>query len=179
MSPRRQMGKDARLRERCAVLAEAVRALKPIYKSSSTTPNQKQLLETIIGAAIWYFPQPPDLWTGMLSVEGAKALQAGARVTRDHQYPRKLAARELLRLDDKDLTPSSVHALYVEKFGKFNLITKQENRKLMRFQRVEVFVNPEDCYTKAGVCLIDGQELILAAQAAKKPIIDDNVGRSD
>jgi hypothetical protein len=163
----KRMGDGVRLNERCAILAQTVRALKPIYESSNTTQNQKQLLETIIGA-IWYLPQPPNLWTGKISLEGAKALRAGHRVTRDHQYPRKLAARELLGLNEIDLTGSSVHALYLEKFGRFNLITKQENRKLMRFQRAGVFVNSEDCYARAGVQLIDEHELVLAVQAVRK-----------
>ena len=159
---------DSRLYERCAVLAEVVRAIKPIYNSPSATRNQRQLLETMIGAAIWYFPQPDGLWTGKISVEAVKAKQARRQATRDHMYPQKVAAHELLLLDDSKLTADNIHSLYREKFGKFNLVTKEENRKLMRYQKAEVFVSPEKCYEEAGVKLIEAKELGDAISALRE-----------
>jgi len=144
------------------VLAEVVRAIKPIYNSPHATHNQRQLLETMIGAAIWYLPQPNKLWTGKLSLKAAEALNAKKPVTKDHEYPRKVAARELLSKLPSELTAEVIYALYCEKFGRFNLITREENRKLMQYQRVENFVNTETSYEKAGIRLVDVQDLEVA-----------------
>jgi len=122
----------------------------------------------MIGAAIWYFPQPADLWTGKISIEAAKALQAGKRTTRDHEYPRKVAARELFAANDTDLTADAIYALYRQKFGKFNLVTKEENRKLMQFQRAESFASPKGSYWKARIQLIDAQEMKLPIDTPRK-----------
>ena len=96
------MTKDANLRllERADVVARTVMSQQAFYQSHQCSPNQRQLLETMVGAAIWYFPQNDELWTGMISVDALKAFVHGGikavKLTKDHHYPRKVAASELL-----------------------------------------------------------------------------------
>jgi hypothetical protein len=111
----------------------------------------------MIGAAIWYLPQADELWTGMISVDALKALQAGTKIsalTKDHNHPRKCAARELLELSDEHLTTESVLHLYKTRYGRFNLVTSEENRRLMKYQKAETFSTPQNAYSEASVTLV-------------------------
>ena len=88
---------SVRLQERADVVARTVMSQQAFYQSDQCSPNQRQLLETIVGAAIWYFPQSDELWTGMISVDALKAFVGTAgskavKLTKDHHYPRKVAA---------------------------------------------------------------------------------------
>lgn len=65
---------NTRLLERAEIVAQTVISQQPFYASAACTPNQRQLLETMIGAAIWYFPQGEGLWTGAVSVAALTAL---------------------------------------------------------------------------------------------------------
>jgi hypothetical protein len=58
--------RDGRLEEQCAVVAALIVAMRPVYEVAS--PRQRALLETIVGAGIWYIPKPSRAWTGRISV---------------------------------------------------------------------------------------------------------------
>jgi hypothetical protein len=149
--------RDRKLSARCHTLAATVRAIKPVYIDKLNTKTQKDFVETMIGAAIWYLPQAGELWTGMISVDALKALQAGTKITeltKDHNYPRKCAARELLELSDEHLTTESVLHLYKTKYGRLNFVTSEENRRLMKYQKAETFSTPQNAYSKASVTLV-------------------------
>jgi hypothetical protein len=95
---KRKLPRDEKLSQRCEVLAAVVTALHPLYANSTQT--QKELLETIIGAAIWYLPECDGLSSGKMS---AKALEECmrdpkqlAKPTKEHFYPRKQAGADLL-----------------------------------------------------------------------------------
>ena len=57
--------RETRLREQCDVVAAMIIAMRPVYEAA--TPQQRALLETIVGAAIWYIPKPVRAWTGQIS----------------------------------------------------------------------------------------------------------------
>jgi hypothetical protein len=153
--------REQKLHDLCALLAQMISCLKPLHSSPSTTSNQGQLLETVIGAAIWYLPDVFQLWTGKASTLAVKSLKAGdlKNVSKDHETPRKVAARRLLGLSDELLSADNVYRLYTECFGRFNLVTKAENRLLMRFQRADVFISPDQAYIAAGIELVDAFDL--------------------
>lgn len=157
-----------KLREKCAVLADMILKLKPIHSCESTTPAQLQLLETVVGAAIWYLPRVPQLWTGKASIAAVHLLESGdyKGVSKDHQTPRKVAARMLLKLSDPELTAENIERLYLEDIGHFNLVTKAENRALMRYQRAHVFASPQQSYADAGIQLVDAAQLQMARKRA-------------
>ena len=120
----------------------------------------------MIGAAIWYMPDSKDLWAGKISVEALKARQSGGKVSKDHNYPRKLAGRELLHLEDHDLTGPNLLELYKSKFGRFNYVTQTENKRLVRYQRAHNFTSPEEAYRNAGIQLLDPNDLEKLAAAS-------------
>lgn len=43
---------------------------------------------------------------------------------------------------------------YLQAYGKYNLVTPQENQRLMPFQRSKNFISPEVAYQKANVQLL-------------------------
>ena len=67
---REKLSRDEKLGQRCEILADVVKALRVLYPGATQT--QKELLETIIGAAIWYLPECDGLFSGKMS---AKALE--------------------------------------------------------------------------------------------------------
>ena len=96
---REKLSRDEKLGQRCEILADVVKALRVLYPGATQT--QKELLETIIGAAIWYLPECDGLFSGKMS---AKALEEctrdpkqWAKLTKEHFYPRKQAGADLLK----------------------------------------------------------------------------------
>ena len=63
---------------------------------------------------------------------------------------------KLLKRDwngDTDITDSLIE-LFQSRYGKVNYVTKNENGRLTKFQRVEVFQSPANAYEEAGIDLI-------------------------
>lgn len=166
-----------KLAEWCDILAEMIKAVAPIYRAERTSAQQKQLMETTIGAAIWYLPEVPGLWTGMVSLEAIlsfypKAQKTKPKFTEEHQYPRKIAARELLQFNwENDEQPGkTLLELYVSKYGRYNLVTSRENGHLRTYQKGNVFTNPEKAYKDAGINLIllTSEELAAVKKGKRK-----------
>jgi hypothetical protein len=154
--PTRTQQRDEKLVEQCAVVAALIVAMRPVYLSAS--PRQRALLETIIGAAIWYIPKPTGAWTGRISVGALRAFHpesgvAKPRLSEEHVYPRKVAAR--LLLEDQSLNGSTLANLFREKYGRVHLITSEENKVVQPFQRVGVFTSPDDAYIKARISFVE------------------------
>jgi hypothetical protein len=155
MTDRVQM-RDAKLDEQCAVVAALIVAMRPVYQSANS--RQRALLETIIGAGIWYIPKPTHAWTGRISLGALRAFHpesgvARPRLSEEHVYPRKVAAR--LLLEDPFLTASSLASSFREKYGRVHLITSEENKTVQPFQRAGIFTSPEDAYEKAQITLVN------------------------
>ena len=155
MNPRKHR-RDTLLDEKCSVLADTIAAIRPVY--SKATGQQKVLIETMIGAALWYIPKPSSAWTGRISVGALKMFHPGSgiqkpRFSEEHVYPRKVAAR--LLLEHHSLDGTNLSALFREKFGRLHFITSEENKSVQPYQRVAVFTTPDDAYGKAGIVLIE------------------------
>ena len=130
----------------------------------------------MIGAAIWYLPNDLDLWTGKVSEEALKLIKQGTRIgklTKEHEFPRKLAAKEVLTSELNNLNKSELRLfeLYTTKYGKWNLVTPKENKRLGQFQKDAIFVSSKDSYSKAGIKLIEGDKGLLR----KRFKVNDNV----
>ena len=95
-------------------------------------------------------PKSKRNWTGYISEEALK-LEPKMRCE-EHLYPRKWAAQQLLKNP-----PRSVLELQglLNKFLSFNITTKEENRRLVPFQKVDVFVSPEHSYAQANISLVE------------------------
>lgn len=114
---KRDEDKLAKIESRCHVLSKAILAIKPIHHDAND--EQKAFLETMIGAAIWYIPKPSNAWTGFMSVALLESFHPESgntkpRISEEHVYPRKFAARILL--EDSKLTTSSLQDIFSNKF---------------------------------------------------------------
>ncbi len=151
----RKQKREQILDEKCSVLADTIAAIRPVYEKA--TPRQKALLETVIGAALWYIPKPASAWTGCISLGALKSFHPDSGMTKptcseEHVYPRKVTARALL--NDQSLTAASLSVDYRKKYGRLHFITKEENKSVQPHQRIAVFSTPELAYEKAGIILI-------------------------
>jgi hypothetical protein len=145
------------LKVKCEALSHVIRGIQSFY-SNEASESQKQLIETMIGAAIWYMPRMRELWTGLISKVAFEEIGKGKKPTKDHEYPRKIAGTELLKTGG---TGEDLESAYVERFGKFTLVTAQENRRLVKFQKPLIFKTPAEAYAKAEIELIDVREKYL------------------
>jgi hypothetical protein len=157
----RANNQQAKLEGRCELLADVVESVGDLYHNKTTTEDQKGYLETIIGAALWYLPVPKECWTEKISVDAIRAHHPDSgvqepKLTADHEYPRKIAAADLLArhaVENVELKDELL-LLYKNKYGRFNYITPYENRSLMRHQRRDAFDDPATAYRKAGIRLV-------------------------
>jgi len=151
----RGANRELKLEKHCAALAEVIIAVRPVYAKLET--EQKALIETMIGAAIWYVPKPNNAWTGCMSASALKMFHPDSgsenpKFSEEHVYPRKVAAQ--LLLEDQGLTGERMALLFREKYGKLHYTTSDENKLAQPFQRAGVFTSPEEAYSKAGIKFI-------------------------
>ena len=147
--------RERKLEAHCAALADVVVAIRPVW--SKAGPEQQALIETMIGAAIWYVPKPIEAWTGCISIGALEHFHPdsgvdGPRFSEEHVYPRKVAAKMLLA--DMKLDGARMVALFREKYGRLHYITPDENKSVQPYQRASVFSTPDEAYVKAGVKLV-------------------------
>jgi hypothetical protein len=167
----------AKISQQCNALADVILCLRSVYETANAP--QRALIETMIGAAIWYLPKPPDAWTGYVSLGALRAFHPDSGVMKpkfseEHVLPRKIAARLLLqneKLDQKNMTK-----LFREKYGRFHFITSEENKTVQPFQRIAVFTTPDDVYRKAGIVLIKvKREALINIKKRNRETIEDYI----
>ena len=144
--------RDNKIRLHCATLAKVIGAVRPAYLEAADP--QKALIETMIGAAIWYVPKPAHAWTGMISDAALKAFHphsgvARPKISEEHMYPRKVAAKELLRQNTLDA--EKMLQAFINSYALVHYITPDENKMVTRFQKTSVFKSPEEAYQLAGI----------------------------
>jgi hypothetical protein len=93
-------------------------------------PNQRSYLEVVIGAAIFYLPSLNAHFNGFISINALKGYLKKERRVKDHIYPRKLAARELL---SSKLTLDELTSRYHDHLAQFMYITSSENSILVNY----------------------------------------------
>ena len=147
------MSKSDKFRERIRAKCEAV--LKLVigvqqYYNSTDDKDRKAIIETTIGAAIWYLPKSKKyLFTGKISKE---AIDKGEK-SEEHLFPRKIAAKKILEFNwTAETEPvEKFMTLYIEEYGRYNYVSKAENKKLAKFQKDEKF---DTAYERAGIELV-------------------------
>ena len=146
------------IREKCEIIEKIIISIYDLYKSS--TIHQQSLIETTIGASLFYISSKKDYWTGYISIDAKK--NKNEKLTKEHQYPRKIAARELLNMTEAIKNgETSVFKLFEEKYAKFNYVTSSENQKLKKYQKNTIFIDVESSYKNAGVELVKITEIEL------------------
>lgn len=153
---KRDKAKLAKIESRCCILTKVILAIRSIHHDAEH--EQKAFLETMIGAAIWYIPKPIDAWTGFISVALLESFLpdngvAKPKISEEHVYPRKVAAKILL--EDSRLNATSLQDIFCNKFGRLHYITPDENKAARNHQRSDVFSTPEEVYRQANIHLIE------------------------
>ena len=160
--------KDKKLHEKCRVLTKCIVNISDIYRNSND--DQKRFIETMIGAAVFYLPNN-HLWSGKCSEEALKLLKQKeiSKLVKEHDFPRKLAAKELLtsELDNLKKSEDRLLELYTTKYGKWNYVTRNENKLLAKYQKDTCFISPADSYSKAGVKLVDSDRSLFKSSGSK------------
>ena len=135
-------------------LASSILSMQSAYKEHQKNGETKatQMMETLIGAGIWYLPTSKELWTGYSSKEALRLNES----SEEHMYPRKIQGAKLLMLDWSNIDDPEQYLkdLYYEKLGKFHKVSKKENKQLVPYQKAGVFTTPEDAYAKVGIELV-------------------------
>ena len=140
-----------KVKQKADALSHIIISIQPYYFSA--TPKNRRFIETTVGAAIWYLPKSKEiLFTGMISQE---ALKSGER-SEEHLYPRKIAAEELLQTQWQKIEdpPEYLADAFIAKYGRYNYVSKAENRKLIQYQKSNIFTDPKKAYAAAGVILV-------------------------
>ena len=141
-----------KVKTKCEALLNLIIGIQPFYHKSND--EKKRFIETTIGAAIFYLPKKNSvLFTGKISKEAKRKNEK----SEDHLYPRKIAAAELLNIKwDKIKDPNqNLVNLFIKKYGRYNYVSKSENKKLIQFQKSGVFKDPKKAYQRAGIELVN------------------------
>jgi len=146
--------------EKCEILEKSIISLAKIYDLKDTTARQKALLETMVGAAIWYLSSPDELYAGKISVKAVEAVKSGIpinKLTKEHKFPRKQAGKLLLTENHKEFlsNKSRLFDLFISELGRFNLVLKNENRDLIKYQKDATYVDEHSSYNSAGINLVE------------------------
>jgi len=97
-------------------------------------------------------------------------------LTKEHQYPRKKAAEDLLnnRLSEIERNNDLLIKLYEGKYAMFNYVTSSENRIVSKYQRTENFVDVEQAYIEADIKLIEiSNEELKKVKKGNEEVIDE------
>ena len=141
-----------KLEKKCKTLEKVIRQLSPIYKQTNDH-KQKDYLETIVGAAIWYLPTGQNLYSGKISEKAIAEVKNGkkwSQLTKEHIFPRKKAGRDLL----KNLNKESLQNAYINQYGRYHLVTSKENKELVKFQKENDY-NWEKAYKEVKIKLFN------------------------
>ena len=154
----RKMKKNNTLSEKAALLARVVVATSTIYKDERLSKAQRNMLQTIIGAGIFYISSNEDLYSGKISKAAREALRNNPDVNlvKEHAYPRKIAGQHLFErhVDRLVADLSALEGLFKSEMGKYNLVLKAENDRLRKHQRTENFLGEEEAYRQAGIEMV-------------------------
>lgn len=155
------MDTETRLGERCQALEVLISSIYPFY--TSATNNQKAFIETIIGAGIWYLPHGKAYWNNKVSKKAIEELKKNAksRLTRDHIFPRKKSAKQLLsEIDQISGNGEFLKERYNSELGKYVLVTPKENRNLVKIEKRNPNATWQEVYDNAGIELVDYQTIL-------------------
>lgn len=160
------------LEKRAEVLAKVVACIADLYHDGNLDEGQKGLLETLLGAGIWYLPSGKELFSGKISKAALEqiAINPNIKLVEEHGFPRKVAGKSLFyeHLEDLKSDHTKLYNLYLDKMGRYNLVLKEENNKLKKFQKTHLFISEEEAYQSAGIELISIDETHYALPQLKK-----------
>lgn len=143
---------------RIELLAKFIINTAPIYNSKETNARQKALMETIVGAGVFYLPSGNDYYNGFISQAALDALGNNnkTKLVKEHPFPRKITGKlcytKYLNLIEEDL--GNLDKLYHEKFGRWNYVLESENKKLIKYSKTHNFIDENTSYLLSGIELV-------------------------
>jgi hypothetical protein len=150
------------LEQKANVLTNMIISVGEIYHASDNE-NDRNQIETLLGAGIFYLTTSKQLCSGLISINALELLRQdnNAKLVKEHSFPRKLAANEILnkKLEQIKEDPNLLRDLYINRYGRYNLVTQIENGQLRAYQKLGVFESEIDSYQKAGVELVNLNEI--------------------
>ena len=143
---------------RIELLAKFIISTAPIYHAKETNGRQKALMETIVGAGVFYLPHGTNLYSGYISKAAIIALEQNnkTKLVKEHPFPRKITGKlcytEYLTLIENDL--ENLERLYYKKFGIWNYVLEGENKKLIQHSKSHNFIDEKTSYLLSGIELV-------------------------
>lgn len=143
---------------RIELLAKFIIATAPIYHDEKTNSRQKALMETIVGAGVFYLPHGTNLYSGYMSKAALHALKKNNKIklVKEHPFPRKITGKlcytDYLKSIQENL--ENFEKLYLEKFGRWNYVLKAENNKLIKYSKSDNFIDEKTSYILSGIELV-------------------------
>lgn len=104
-------------------------AVRPVYQQTENE-QERSYMETVVGAAVFYLPNLNEHFSGYISLNALIGYVSGNRRVKDHMYPRKLAARDLLA---QELTAEELKERYHLHLAQFMYVTATENSMLVNY----------------------------------------------
>ncbi len=97
-------------------------------------------------------------------------LDPSAKLVEEHGFPRKVAGKKLMSEHLEQLKKDNriLEELYINQMGRFNLVLKEENNKLKKFQKTTVFQDEASAYQSAGIKLVKVQDIDFELLQLKK-----------
>lgn len=150
--------------EKVELLYNICNSIAPFYHSLKD-PKLKEYLDVMIGAQIFYLGSSKNFFNKISKnaleeleqkMEGGMSRSmALSKLTKEHQYPRKISAMKLMDLFQGQKPSFSIFKDHLYEFLTWNYVTRAENNLLKPFQKLGVFSNPVSCYQLANIELFD------------------------
>jgi len=122
--------------EQSDVLPEKVRCLTTLLEPvrnvyAASNDAEKNFIETIIGASIFYLPHPVnECFSGYCSLRALNEKIAGRRIVKEHIIPRKFAARQVL---SEGYGLNGFFQDFTNRFRRFMYLTPEENKMTVNY----------------------------------------------
>ena len=104
-------------------------AIRPVYLQIENE-QERSFMETVVGAAVFYLPNLNEHFSGFISMNALIGYVNGSRRVKDHMYPRKLAARDLLA---QELSIEDLKTRYHSHLAQCMYVTATENSMLVNY----------------------------------------------
>lgn len=147
------------LTSKAEILGRMIPLLSELYHDENLKPAQRAFLETVIGAGIFYISSSKILFNGKISKAALEKVKNGdnVKLVKEHAFPRKVAGRRLFTDDLKYIIAGekTFKELFMEVYGRYNLVLQEENQRLKQFQKTDVFISEDEAYKSAGIVLVE------------------------
>ncbi len=116
----------------CKITAlwQLVNEIRKVY--DDTGKDEKDFIETVIGAAIFYLPHPVnECFNGYSSISALNNALKEKRIVKEHLFPRKRAGKDVL---EKVYTKEEFYSKVKNEYRIFMYLTSEENKLTINYE---------------------------------------------